>query len=500
MMTAAVAPLILACSFTPAPSVPEAVVEMPSSFAGSALADEYDARRWWEGFGDSALNAVVDSVLASNFDLGMAVARVQQARAQAGIARARLMPALQVTGTASDQDTPGNTGFGRQIGEFLPPGVVPDRIGVRTYSLGVDFAYEIDFWGRARNDAAAAGAQYLATESDYHAARIGVLATAIATYFEIADLRRQVSLAEELVEVLGEREAMAEERYESGLASSLELRALRIDVRSAQAGLPQLRTMLVQAEGRLAVLLGGYRDDLLALLPAATQPTVTADPVAAGLPATLLYQRPDVRAAGQRLDAARFAIGARRAEQLPNLSLAGTIGLQSSDTDGLLDVDQWFRNLVGNLTAPIFQGGRIRKNIALAEARFSEAAAAFGRTVVTAVHEVEGALAALTEEGRRHSLLGSRREEAMASANLLRERYLGGIASYGDYLDSRRALLGVEAAFAASTRDLALARLAVHRALGGDWVPAGDLAARGQTSHVRMVAGGVEAAEGEAGR
>ncbi|MCY3943743.1 MAG: TolC family protein, partial [Gemmatimonadetes bacterium] len=210
------------------------------------------------------------------------------------------------------------------------------------------------------------------------------LATAIATYFEIADLRRQVSLAEELVVVLGEREAMAEERYESGLASSLELRALRVDVRSAQAGLPQLRTMLVHAEGRLAVLLGGYRDDLLALLPAATQPTVTADPVAAGLPATLLYQRPDVRAAGQRLDAARFAIGARRAEQLPNLSLAGTIGLQSADTDGLLDVDQWFRNLVGNLTAPIFQGGRIRKNIALAEARFREAAAAFGRTVVTA--------------------------------------------------------------------------------------------------------------------
>ncbi|MCY3943742.1 MAG: TolC family protein, partial [Gemmatimonadetes bacterium] len=144
-MTAAVVPLLLACSFTPAPSVPEAVVEMPSSFAGSELADDYDARRWWEGFGDSALNEVVDSVLASNFDLGMAVARVQQARAQAGIARARLMPALQVTGTASDQDTPGNTGFGQQIGEFLPEGVEPpERLGVTTYSLGVDFAYEID--------------------------------------------------------------------------------------------------------------------------------------------------------------------------------------------------------------------------------------------------------------------------------------------------------------------------------------------------------------------
>ena len=498
-LAAAVASLGLAsaCSFTPAPSVPEAVVEVPSSFMGSDLAGGYEAQRWWEGFGDSTLNAVVDSVLESNFDLGAAVARVQQARARAGIARARLLPTVNGTGAASDQDTPSNTGFGQQIGDFLPDGTkIPDRFGVTTYSLGVEFAYEIDFWGRARNDAAAAGAEYLASESDYHAALIGVLSTAIATYFEIVDLRRRATLAEELVEVLGEREALAEERYERGLASALDLRHLRVDIRNAQSGLPQIRTQLVQAEGRLAALLGGYREKLLAILPASIQPTVTADPVAAGLPATLLYQRPDVRAAGQRLDAARFAIGARRAERLPSLSLAGSIGLQSADTDGLLDIDQWFRNLVGNLTAPIFQGGRIRKNIALAEARFREAAAAYGRTVVTAVHEVEGALAALAEEGRRNSLMKSRWEEARASSDLLRARYVSGIAGYGDYLDSRRALLGVESALAVSTRDLALARLAVHRSLGGDWTPtenveAGDV--------VRMVPGH-QGADGEAGR
>ncbi|MYI22074.1 MAG: TolC family protein [Gammaproteobacteria bacterium] len=164
-----------------------------------------------------------------------------------------------------------------------------------------------------------------------------------------------------------------------------------------------------------------------------------------------------------------FTIGARRAEMLPSLSFSGTIGVQSADADGLFNVDQWFRNLLGNLTAPIFQGGRIRSNIAVAHARFGQAAAAYGRTVVTAVHEVETALAALGNEGRRHEFLASQREEAFASVELQSRRYAAGVGGYIDYLDAVRALLNVESTLAGARRDLALARLAVHRSLGGDW-------------------------------
>ena len=473
------APALLqsACSFTPAPSVPEPVAEVPESFMGSALRGDYQAREWWTVFDDPVLNAVIDSVLVSNFDLAEAVARVQQARAQAGIARAGLFPALQASASVTDQNTPANAGFGEQFRKLtggedgeVPGGLeLPDRLEFTTWSLGADFAYELDFWGRARNDAAAAGAQYLATESDYHAARIGVLATAVTTYFEIVDLRRRTTLARELVEVLLERDELTETRYERGLVTSFELYQVRLDLRNTQAGRPQLETALTDAEGRLAVLLGGYRAKLDAILPDSLTPASLADPVAAGVPANLLFQRPDVRAAGQRLDAARFTIGARRAELLPSLSISGTIGMQSSKADGLFDVDQWFRNLVGNLTAPIFQGGRIRNNIALAHARFSQLAAAYGRTVVTAVYEVEAALAALANEDRRHAFLTSQREEAQASADLQSERYESGIVGYTDYLDALRTLLNVESTLAGASRDLALARLAVHRALGGDW-------------------------------
>lgn len=470
---------IAACSFAPPSSVPEPVADAPGSFAGGALPGDYQAREWWTAFDDPVLNTVVDSVLTANFDLAEAVARVQQARAQAGIARAGLFPSVQASASVTDQNTPANAGFGEQFrklaggdGGDLPGGIeFPDRLEFTTYSLGADFSYELDFWGRARNDAHAAGAQYLATEADYHAARIGVLATTITTYFEIGALRRQTALSRDLVEVLGEREQLTETRYERGLVTSFELYQVRQDLRNTQAGLPQLETGLNDAEGRLAVLLGGYRSKLDAIVPESLAPASLADPVAAGVPADLLFQRPDVRAAGLRLEAARFTIGARRAELLPSLSVSGTIGVQSSEADGLFKVDQWFRNLLGNLTAPIFQGGRLRSNVALAHAQFDQLAAAYGRAVVTAVYEVEAALTALANEDRRHAFLASQREEAQASVALQSDRYESGVGGYTDYLDALRTLLNVESTLAGASRDLALARLAVHRALGGDWKP-----------------------------
>ena len=476
------APLLLlsACSLAPAPSLPEPVAEMPDDFSARLEPGEYEPLEWWTTFRDPVLNAVVDSVLASNFDLAAAVARVQQARARARIARADLFPSVGASGAVNEIDTPTDAGIGAQIqalglgapGDTIAGFAIPDRIDLTTYSVSADFAYELDFWGRARNDARAAGSQYLASESDFHAARIGILAETIATYFDIVTLRRQTELAGETVDVLLERESLASTSYDRGLIDSWTLSQVRQDLRNTQAGLPQLETGVANAEARLAVLMGGYRDDVEAILPDVLAPQLAADPVPAGIPADLLFQRPDVRAAGQRLDAARYSVGARRAQLLPSLSLSGSIGLASADADELFNAQQWFTNLISNLTAPVFQGGRLRNNLALAYGLFDEAAAAYGRTVVTAVNEVETALTGLDNETRRHAFLASQREEAQATMELQSQRYESGVVGYTDYLDALRTLLNVEAALAAATRDLALARLAVHRALGGAWAPA----------------------------
>lgn len=473
------APLLLlsACSLAPGPSLPEPVAEMPDDFSARLQPGAYEPLEWWTTFRDPVLDAVVDSVLASNFDLAAGVARVRQARARARIARADLFPSVGASGTVSDTDTPTDAGIGAQIqalglggpGDSIAGFAFPDRIDLTTYSVSADLAYELDFWGRARNDARAAGSEYLASESDFHAARIGILAETIATYFDIVSLRRQTELAREAVGVLLERESLASTSYDRGLIDSWTLSQVRQDLRNTQAGLPQLETQLTSAEARLAVLLGGYREDVEAILPDSLAPQLAADPVPAGVPADLLFQRPDVRAAGQRLDAARYSIGARRAQLLPSLSLSGSIGLASADAGDLFNAQQWFTNLITNLTAPIFQAGRLRNNLALAEGRFDEAAAAYGRTVVTAVNEVETTLTGFENETRRHAFLASRRDEALATTDLQSQRYESGVAGYTDYLDALRTLLNVEAALAGATRDLALARLAVHRALGGAW-------------------------------
>lgn len=472
--------LLSACSLAPGPSLPEPVAEMPDDFSARLQPGTYEPLEWWTTFRDPVLNTVVDSVLASNFDLAAGVARVQQARARARMARADLFPSVGASAAVNDIDTPTDAGIGAQIqalglgspGDTIAGFALPERIELTTYSVSVDFAYELDFWGRARNDARAAGSEYLASESDFHAARIGILAETITTYFDIVSLRRQTELATETVDVLLERESLASTRYDRGLIDSWTLSLVRQDLRNTQAGLPQLETQLTHAEARLAVLMGGYREDVEALLPEALAPELAADPVPAGLPADLLFQRPDVRAAGQRLDAARYSIGARRAQLLPSLSLSGSIGLASADAGELFNAQQWFTNLITNLTAPIFQAGRLRNNLALAEGRFDEAAAAYGRAVVTAVSEVETALVGLENETRRHAFLASQREEALATRDLQSQRYESGVVGYTDYLDALRTLLNVEAALAGATRDLALARLAVHRALGGAWASA----------------------------
>ena len=466
--------LISACSLAlKPPPVLESVAELPDEFAGSEIAGSYEPLEWWKTFADPVLDQVIEAVLASNFDLAGAVARVEQARARERIAKSSAFPLLQPSVGVNDFDTPSNAGIGAQLAEVglgSDSGItIPDRLGLTTYTIGAEFAYELDFWGRNRNDARAAGAERLASEADYLTARMGVLAETVRTYLEIANLRHQQRLAGKIVEVFQQRKSLADSLYDRGLTDVIGLHTARRNLRNAQAELPQLEALLANAEGRLWVLLGGYRADLADMLPDSLTSSTALDPVPAGIPADLLVQRPDVSAARQRVAAARYTVGARRADLLPKLSLSGSIGLQSTEAGELFDPDQWFRNLSLNLLGPVFQGSRLRGNVALAEARLNEAAAAFGHSVVTAVNEVEAALVGLEASRRRHALLASLAAEAQAEAALQEQRYVSGVGEYESFLTATHTFLGTQSVLATATRDLGYARLALHRALGGAW-------------------------------
>jgi NodT family efflux transporter outer membrane factor (OMF) lipoprotein len=480
--------LLAGCSLAPEPEevTPAEVERLPGAYAeADESARPYEPARWWRGFRDPGLDRMVDTVLAANLDLQEAVARVLEARALARVATADLLPSLNGAVEVSRSSNPNNAGFGRQIADIIggavgdtaggePIPAPPDRFENTNYSASLGLAYEVDFWGRARSDRAAALRDLEASEADLQAVVLGVLAETVTAWFQAAELRRRVVLTEEIVGVLEDRVALTETRYDRGLVTSFELYQVRQELRNAEASLPELRNQRDEAEGRLAVLAGRYPAELAPLLDPLALPEGSLPPVPAALPSDLLWQRPDVRAAGRRLEAARMRVGARRAELLPGLNLTGTLGVHSSDADEWLDLSQWFSNLAAGLTAPLFQGGRLRANVAAAQARLQQQTAAYGRAVLTAFVEVENALAQLREEESRFSFFRAQLVEAEASVDLQSRRYASGVGGYADYLDALRNRLTVANGVASAARDYALARLAVHRALGGDWVEAAD--------------------------
>ncbi|MDX1548535.1 MAG: TolC family protein [Rhodothermales bacterium] len=468
-------------SLEPPARLPAPVAAAPAAYPDAGVEGAYEPLRWWRAFGDPVLTRLVDSALAANLDLAEAAARVEEVRAQYRIVRSPLLPGVTASADASYSDGPSNTGTlsflsrpGRGDSTDAGGGGGTARFSNTTYSASLGFAYELDFWGRVRNDARAALGEAFATEADYHTARLGVLSETIATYFEIVDLRAQIAVLVETIDVLDERVEQTETRYDRGLVSSFELYQVRQDYRNTQASLPQRESQLADAESRLAVLLGRYAGRTASLLGEDLLPRLVFEPIPAGLPAALLVQRPDVRAAAYRLEAARYRIGARRAELFPTLSLSGALGTQGSDAGALLDVlDQWTLNLGAGLTAPLFQAGRLRADVDAAEAQYAQRAAAYARAVLTAYREVAAAMEDYEEQRQRYAFFLAQLDEAEASADLQAARYEAGLTRYTDYLDALRTLYQVQASLSSAGREAALARLAIHRALGGGWTEDG---------------------------
>lgn len=462
-------PLFAGCvSMAPEQSQPQVVANMPDEYGVSEQAGDYMPASWWTAFKDPVLDQILQKSLSGNLDLAESAARLRAAQAQAKVSKSGLYPQINLSGSANYSDSPaGGTAFGGLAGGAV------NRIEVETYAPSIGFAYELDFWGKVRNQARASRADAIAAAADLQAARLAIMAEAITNYFDLVDVRAQIATQVKTIDLLNDRTTQTESRYQRGLVSSFELYQIRQDFRNTQASLPQSEARLAAIEGQLAVLSGGYASDIEDLLAKPMKPRLVFEPIPAGLPASLLIQRPDVVASWQRLEAARYTVGARKAEQFPAINLSSSVGTQAGNISGAFDImDNWVLNLGASLTAPLFQGGRIRANIELANAQYAQASAAYARTVITAYQEVRTAISQYEEQRQRYRFLFMQGQEAQRTASLQSKRFASGVGQYSDYLDALRQEYQIESALSSAGRDVALARLAVHRALGGDWVEA----------------------------
>jgi multidrug efflux system outer membrane protein len=416
---------------------------------------------WWELFQDPVLQDLIRQSLAANFDLRTAAARVEEARARAGIAKSFLYPEVNLTAGATSQ----------QVSRLTEPpedGGQEDR-NYRNYNAGFTLSWEIDIFGRIRREKESATAVFLSTEE----ARRGVVLTLVGdvaqSYFDLRTLDLELEIARHTLQINDETVAFYRRRVEGGVSNQLELDQAIANRSRTAAVIPDLERQIVVQENLIHFLLAQPPGPI----PRGTALTEQHVPPAipAGLPSALLDRRPDVREAEEILVAANADIGAAKALFFPTISLTGLFGAASLELSNLGDGDARIWSIAGGLFQPIFQGGRIRRNYDAAKARFEQAIAQYQKAAFNAYREVADSLVAI-EKLEASRLEQEKGVEALAdAARLSRQRYTAGLSNYLEILIADQQLFDAERLLARTRGSQLDAVVQLYRSLGGGWQP-----------------------------
>lgn len=434
------------------PRVVQPPPDMPATFAGEEALGEHvlrpDVSQWWRVFGDDRLSALMRELFSGNYDLQAAQARLERALAAAEIAGAVRSPSLTLEASGGRQ---------RQLSPLGPQ-------TADAYRLSAAAAYEIDLWGKlsAREQAAMADAE--AVGEDLRALRVSLSATLADVYHLAAEAQAQMDLNDKAAIHAAHILDLTRRRYGEGLAPLLDVHQARQNLARIKAQRPVHETRLAQSRNALDVLLGRYPGDRTDIPPL---PPLPPDIFAAGLPSELLTNRPDIRAAQRRLQAADARVAAAVADRFPSFFLAATYGGASADLGALLASGNIFWNLLVGAAQPLLDGGRREAQVRVSEAEFQELLARYHQTVLRAFAEVEDALAANEATARRILLLEDQIGAAQRTLATALWRYEQGLNDYLPVLQAQTALTDAESALLAARRQILADRVQLARALGG---------------------------------
>jgi multidrug efflux system outer membrane protein len=404
---------------------------------------------WWQHFNDPTLDKLIGEALANNKTLGIAKARVAEARAARVGARAILLP--QIDGVASS--TRGNRGV--FTGTDKP---------ITASEAGVEANWELDLFGKNQANAAAASALLQSEEDTQHAVRVSLLAEVARTYFDLRNLEQQLDLTQQNLKSQNKTLELTKAQLSGALASDFDVQRAAAQVSTTAAQIPSLQIARDAAVNRLNVLLGyppGSKNALLdtkpAIAPLDQKIIVTA-------PATVLATRPDVSAAERRFAASISASDAATRALFPNISLLGFFGVQDAPLGAS---SPW--SLGAGLVQPILNFGTISSQIDAADARQQQAYLAYQQTVLEALEDMENALSNYLNETNRNKALRDAAIQSRKAAKLAREQFTNGYSPLLDVLVAERTTLEAEAAATASDMKLRQDLIHVYTAAGGGW-------------------------------
>lgn len=422
----------------------------PDRWHAGTTEDPAVAQAWLHDFASPPLNKLVHEALAHNLTLQQAVHRRNAAREKVVVAESTLWPIVQL-------------GLNRQRTRSNAAGQATTRT---SHTLEGSVGWEVDLWGRLEASLRSTDALASAAEEDLRAARFSLAADVAQTWFGVVAAEQQVLLAEHALASYQRGKEVVEERYRLGLVHALDVRLARTDLAEAGHTLAQRRREQAAIVRSLEVLLGRYPKG--ALKGGVTLPR-TLVRVPAGLPSDLLARRPDILAAERRLVASGARVDAARKNRLPSLRLSAGAGMASPELRDILDWDTLVWNLVGGITQPLFQGGRLKAEEALARMERQEVWAAYAQAVLVAFREVETALSADTHHQAQEEALALAAKEAALAADLALSQYQNGLVDMITLLETQRRVYRIKSTHLRAVRERLNNRIALYLALGGDF-------------------------------
>lgn len=448
-------------SLAPEHRTPQAPVA--DQFAGSHAGDTGTAMPvaaelpWRQFFIEPRLQELVQIALDNNRDLRIASLNIEKAQAAYRIQRSERLPIVGLQGS----------------GERAPSPMTGEQASTYTVGLGIT-AFELDFFGRVRNLSQAALASYLGTEQAHRTARISLVAAVADAYLNLKSLDEQLQLTRQTLETREESQQLTQLQFRNGTASALDAKQADSLVHAARATLAELTRQRAAAYNGLVLLLGqplpadAPENRQASSLPDKSE-LVSLTELPAGVPSETLVRRPDIQQAEQQLRAANANIGAARAAFFPRITLTGTAGVGSTELDGLFNAGKFAWTLSPQLVLPIFDAGRNRANLRVAEADQKIAIASYEKAIQTAFQEVSDALTArgsLVEQLDAQQGLVDTEAERLEMANL---RYKSGVSSYFDVLDAQRSHFAAQQQLISVRTAQRQNLVTLYKVLGGGW-------------------------------
>ncbi len=415
---------------------------------------------WWTTFDDRELEDLVARAVRGNLDVQQAEARIREARAARRIVAADLWPSLEASGSYTHEHPSAN---GPTRGSALA-GTWSD-----VFQVGFDANWELDVFGGIRRSVEAANAQIQAAEADRDAVLVSLMGEVGLEYVTYRSLQQRVALATANLEVQQATLDLTRRLLNAGLVPDLDVSRAESVTATTAATIPALQQRAAQSMHRLAVLLGEPPMSLADELHACGGIPVPPPAVAVGLPSDLLLRRPDVARSERQLAAATAEIGVATRDLFPRFFITGAADLQTLHASDLFTWESRLASIGPSVTWPVFEGGRIRGNIALRTAAQEESLAAYRAAVLGAFQEVEDALVAFSNEQASRAELENAVRANQRTTDLARRLYAQGLTDFLTVLDAERSLFTSQDQLAQSQRDVALDLVALYKAVGGGW-------------------------------